>query len=165
MATAELTEKLVDYIEDAHVMESNVLKMVESMVETTDDPEIRQELEHHREETERHQRLLRERLESYGREPSTMKEMAGVGGAMMKGLADRARSEKPARNARDGFVTEHLEIAAYELLERLPTRAGDNDTAEVARRNRADEETMAQKISSHWDKVVGLTLREDGIAV
>ena len=73
-----------------------------------------------------------------------------------------ARTDKPAKNARDGFVTEHMEIAAYHLLERLADRAGDNETAEVARQNRTDEEAMARKIHSNWDRFLELTLATPG---
>ena len=74
------------------------------------------------------------------------------------GAVDMARSDKAGRNARDGFATEHMEIASYELLERVAKRAGDSETAAVARQNRKEEREMARKISANWDKVVELTL-------
>jgi ferritin-like metal-binding protein YciE len=163
MADDQLQQKLVGYVEDAHAMEQNVSKMLSSMISTTDDPEIEEVLKHHKEETEEHERRLRERLDAMGAGTSTTKEVGAVGSALLKGVGDMARTDKPGKNARDGYMTEHMEIAAYELLERLAKKAGDEQTAEVARENRADEEAMAQKIDSKWDKFLDLTLAEAGI--
>jgi ferritin-like metal-binding protein YciE len=163
MAGGTLQEKLVDYVEDAHAMEQNVLQMLNSMIATTQDDEILTELEHHKTETERHEQLLRERLRALGRETSVRKEAQSLAGALVKGVTDQVRGDKAGKDARDGFVTEHLEIAAYELLERLARRAGDEETAEVARQIRQDEEAMAQTIASNWDKIIDLTLAEEGI--
>jgi ferritin-like metal-binding protein YciE len=58
---------------------------------------------------------------------------------------------------------EHLEIAAYEILERLAEAAGDDETSRVARQNRAEEEAMARTIAAGWDRTVEATLREDGL--
>jgi hypothetical protein len=49
-----ITEQLVKHIDEAHAMEQNVLRMLDAMISTTDDPEILQELEHHKMETEGH---------------------------------------------------------------------------------------------------------------
>ena len=163
MADESLRGKLGDYIEDAHAMEQSVSRSLDSMISTTDDPEIRSMLEHHKEETMRHEQLLRERLDALGAGTSTRKEAQTVAGALLKGIGDVARTDKPGKNARDAYVTERMEIAAYQLLERLAVRAGDQETAEVARRNRADDEAMAQKIDSNWDKFLDLTLAEAGI--
>jgi ferritin-like metal-binding protein YciE len=163
VAQTELETKLGDYVEDAHAMESNVLQMLDSMIATTDDKQILRELEQHRKQTERHQERLRERLQDIGRGTSIRKESQTLAGALLKGVTDRVRGDKPGKNARDGFITEHMEIAAYELLERLAERAGDEKTAQVARQNRRDEESMAKKIAGNWDKFVDLTLAEEGI--
>jgi ferritin-like metal-binding protein YciE len=161
MATAE--QKLTEYVADAHAMEKSVLQMLDSMISTTRDPELRGELEHHRQETQQHEQRLRGRLEEMKEGPSAIKQAGAMASAMGKALVDRVRSDKPIRNARDGYATEHLEIASYELLERVANRAGDPKTAEIARLNRRDEEEMARKIAAHWDKFTELTLVEEGV--
>jgi ferritin-like metal-binding protein YciE len=56
-----------------------------------------------------------------------------------------------------------MEIAAYQLLERLAEKAGDSETAEAARLNRSDEEEMARRIDQSWDRTLDLTLQENNI--
>ena len=165
MADDKLQQKLADYVEDAHAMEQNDLKMIDSMISTTDDPETRQMLQNHKRETEEHERRMRERLEAMGRGTSARKQAQAVGAALLKGVGDKARGDKAGKNARDGYTAEHLEIAAYQLLERLAERAGDSETAEVASQNRAEEEEMARKIDANWDRFVDLTLADNDIRV
>jgi hypothetical protein len=45
MADEKLREKLADYVEDAHAMEQSVLRSLNSMISTTDDPEVRSMLD------------------------------------------------------------------------------------------------------------------------
>lgn len=161
MAATAVDDQLVKYIDEAYAMEQTVLRMLDGMISTTDDAEIRRELEHHRHETEQQAERLKGCLEARGAKPSIVKEAGGILGAVMKGVIDMARSDKPGRNARDGFATEHMEIASYELLERVAQRAGDERTAQVARQNRQEEEAMAEKIAGTWDKVIDLTLEHD----
>jgi ferritin-like metal-binding protein YciE len=165
MADDKLQQKLIDYIEDAHALEQNVSRMLDSMISTTDDPEITEMLRHHKEETERQEQRLRERLDALGAGTSTRKEAQTIVSALLKGTADQVRGDQAGKNARDGYVTEHMEIAAYQLLERLAERAGDTETADVARQNRAEEEEMARKIDANWDRFLDLTLAENDIRV
>jgi ferritin-like metal-binding protein YciE len=157
-----MNDQLVKHIDEAYAMEQNVLRMLEGMISTTDDPEIKQELQHHKHETQQQAARLADRLEAHGASPSGVKEAVGILGALMKTVVDVARGERAGRNARDGYATEHMEIASYQLLERVATRAGDEPTAEVARQNRAEEEAMAEKIASHWDRFADLSLEEEG---
>ena len=161
-----LRGKLIEYVQNVHALEQNVLLMLDSMIVTTRDEEIVRLLRRHKEETRRQQRRLSERLRALGGGPglaSVGKDLAAIAAAQVKGIADLWRSDKPVQNARDAFVTEHLEIAAYEMLERLAERAGDEETAAVARDNRAEEEAMAQRIAENWDRFLDLTLAEQGI--
>jgi ferritin-like metal-binding protein YciE len=165
MADDKLNQKLIDYTEDAHALEQNVSQMLSSMISTTDDPEIEQMLKHHKEETERQEARLRERLDALGAGTSTRKQAQTVAAALVKGAADVVRGDQAGKNARDAYTTEHMEIAAYQLLERLAEKAGDAETAEVARQNRAEEEAIAQKIDANWDRFLDLTLAENDIRV
>jgi ferritin-like metal-binding protein YciE len=160
-----LRRKLVEYVQNVHAMEQNVLLMLDSMIVTSRDAEVVEMLRQHKAETRRQERALHERLKALGGFglASAGKDIAAIAAAQAKGVADLWRADKAARNARDAFVTEHLEIAAYELLERLAERAGDPETAEIARANRAEEEAMAERIASKWDRFLDLTLAEEGI--
>jgi ferritin-like metal-binding protein YciE len=163
MASQELKDQLIKHIDEALAMEQNVLRMLDGMISTTEDEEIRSELRHHKLETEQHAERLEKRLAAHEASPSTAREAAGIMNALMKSVVDMVRSEKAGRNARDGYATEHLEIASYQLLERVAQAAGDEETAQVARENRKDEEAMAKKIEANWDKFAELSLQEAGV--
>jgi ferritin-like metal-binding protein YciE len=158
-----LEKKLVEYIDDAYAMEQNVLRMLDSMIGTTKDPQMKRSLERHKKQTEQQAERLGECLEAHGASPSMAKQAGGVMAALMKSVVDVARSDSAGRNARDGFATEHMEIASYQMLERVARKAGDKKTAAVARQNREEEEAMARSINSKWNKIVELSLKEEGI--
>ncbi len=163
MAETDLKSQLVKHIDDAIAMEQNVLRMLDSMIQTTDDEQIKEDLRLHKVETEAQIDRLNERLEEHGAQPSMVREAGGIAQALMKSVVDAVRPEKAGRNARDGYATEHLEIASYHLLERVAQRAGDEKTAEVARQNRAEEEAMARTLDGRWDRFAELSLEEAGV--
>jgi ferritin-like metal-binding protein YciE len=158
-----LEEKLVEYIDDAYAMEHNVLRMLDGLIGTTKDPQMKRALERHKKETEKQAERLEECLAEHGASPSVVKEAGGIMAALMKSVLDVTRGDSPGRNARDGFATEHMEIASYQLLERVAKKAGDRKTAAVARQNREEEEAMARSIGSKWNKIVDLSLQEEGV--
>ena len=98
-----------------------MLRALDGLISTTNDPEMRGHLEHHKEETERHRRLLAERLEAHDTTPSTVKDAGQIFAALSKGIIDMARTDNAGKNLRDGYVAEHLEIMT-EDPEALATR-------------------------------------------
>jgi ferritin-like metal-binding protein YciE len=163
MASQQLKDQLVKHIDEAYAMEQNVLRMLDGLISTTEDEEIKSDLRQHKLETEQHADRLRQRLEAHDASPSMVREAGGIMGALMKSVVDMVRPEQAGRNARDAYATEHLEIASYRLLERVAQRAGDEETAEVARQNRSDEEKMAKRIDANWDRFAELSLKEEGV--
>jgi ferritin-like metal-binding protein YciE len=158
-----LEEKLVEYIDDAYAMEQNVLRMLDGMIGTTKNPQMKRSLERHKKQTEQQAERLEECLQAHGAAPSAVKEAGGIMAALMKSVVDMARGDKAGRNARDGFATEHMEIASYQMLERVARKAGDKQTAAVARKNREEEEAMARSINAKWNKIVDLSLKEEDV--
>ena len=159
----QLKAQLVKHIDEAHAMEQNVLRMLDSMISTTEDPDIVRDLRQHKTETQAHADRMMERLEAHGAGPSIVRQAGGIVEALAKMPLDLVRGEKAGRNARDAFATEHLEIASYELLRRVAERAGDDATARAATEIILEEKAMADKISANWDRFAELSLEEEGI--
>src|SRR5436190_13368646 len=162
---SQLDEQLVKHLDEAYAMELNVARMLGAMISTTDDPELVNALEHHKTQTQGHADRIKARLEAHDAGPSGVKQVGGILQAIAKMPLDMVRGEKAGRNARDGFATEHMEIASYELLRRIAEKAGDDETARVATEIIAAEEEMAKPIAANWDKVAELSLREEGVTV
>ncbi|MFN2526981.1 MAG: DUF892 family protein, partial [Actinomycetota bacterium] len=66
MTERDIDSKLNSYLRDAHAMELNVKQMLASMIETTADPQIKEQLERHRRETDQQIERLAGRLEARG---------------------------------------------------------------------------------------------------
>jgi ferritin-like metal-binding protein YciE len=161
----DIQTQLIQHIDEAHAMEQNVLRMLDGMIQTTDDPQVIDKLEHHKHETQTHAERMRQRLEAHGASPSMVRQAGGILQALAKMPLDMIRGERAGRNARDAFATEHLEIASYELLRRVAERAGDEETALAAREIIAEEQAMADFVAENWDLFAVASLREAGVAV
>jgi ferritin-like metal-binding protein YciE len=75
-------------------------------------------------------------------------------------LLAKSQPDTPGKLATHALSYEHMELAAYELLQRIAERAGDRETAEVARRIADQELAMAERIESHFDRTVELSLED-----
>jgi ferritin-like metal-binding protein YciE len=165
LTMAEMTAYLTKHLDEAYAMEQNVLRMLDGMIETTDDPGMVDALEHHKHETQDHARWVKERLEAHGADTSKVREAGGILGALAKMPLDLVRGEKAGRNARDGYATEHMEIASYELLKRYAQAAGDEETVEVCDRIIEQERAMAERIASSWDVAAEQSMKDEGVPV
>ena len=159
----DIQTQLVNHLDEAHALEQTVLRMLDGLIQSADDPEIIDRLEHHKLETQQHESLMRSRLEAHGATPSKVRQAAGMLEAALKMPLDLVRGERTGRSARDAYTTEHLEIASYELLRRVAERAGDEETARACLDILEQERAMAQFIEERWDRFAEQSLRESGV--
>src|SRR5437763_16768074 len=155
-------EQLAIYLTDAHAIELQALVQVKRAPEMAVDPQLAEAFRKHIEETERHERFVRGRLEALSWAPVTHKDLAGKATGIGFALFARFQPDTPGKLAAHAFSYEHMELATYELLARVAERAGDQATADVARRIRAEEEAMSRRIADSWEGAVTASLAAKG---
>jgi ferritin-like metal-binding protein YciE len=152
---------LLQHLEEAHGTEQALVTNLRAHIAMTPRGSYRTSLERHLTETQEHERALARRIREIGRDRGLVHAAYGVlttavGQAIVltKGPLDLLRGgprgeDKLLKNARDEVVTEALEIAIYDAIEALATSLGDDTTARLAARHRADEETMLAELRGH----------------
>jgi ferritin-like metal-binding protein YciE len=162
----KLKDKLVKYIEDAYTMEHQIVQTLQRHVDQAKDfPTVQQRLREHLAATEQHKQRMEARLKAFGKSPSGLKEaLSGFMGTTIGAVSD-TRSDTLAMNARDEYVTEHLEIAAYTLLITAARAFGDEETVRACELNLRDEIDMQTWLAQHLPEAALLTLQQDGITI
>jgi ferritin-like metal-binding protein YciE len=156
----DIQEQLVKHLTDVHSIEEQALIQMRRAPGLAGAPDLALDFERHLIETERHESLIRARLEDLGADPSTVKDLAGkAGGVGMLAFA-AANPDTPGKLVAHAFSYENMELAAYELLRRVAQRAGDEATASVAEEILGEERAMAQRLEAHFDLAVEESLRE-----
>ena len=160
MTTSTIDEQLTKYLTDVHSIEQQALAQMRSAPKLAGDPEVAEAFARHLEETEGHEARVRERLEVRAASPSTVKDLVGT--ITGKGFVAFARSQPdtPGKLVTHAFSYEHMELAAYDLLSRVADRAGDTDTAQVARHILQQEQAMAERLSGLFDRATDAAMRE-----
>jgi UDP-glucose 4-epimerase len=150
----ELSKRLDRYLADVHAIERQGLQLLEMAPKVVEDAELKQLFGKHLRQSEEHEMMVRERLEARGAKPSKAKDAVLRIGGLQVGAFFAAQPDTAAKLAGFAFAFENLEIAAYELLERVAKRAGDAKVLSVAERILAEERSTAAELASRWDRAV-----------
>jgi ferritin-like metal-binding protein YciE len=124
------------------------------------DPKLAHIFELHLGETEVQEERVRNRLRALGAEPSRVKDAVGKAGGIGMIWFAKLNPDTPGKLAAHAYSYEHMELAAYGLLERMARRADDEETASIARESAAEEAAMAERLEDNFDLVVEASLRE-----
>jgi ferritin-like metal-binding protein YciE len=160
MPPSDIQEQLVKHLTDAHSIEEQALTQMRRAPDIAGEGRLAEAFREHLTETERHERLVRERLQALGEDTSALKDLAGKAGGVGMVLFARFNPDTPGKLVNHAYSYEHMELAAYELLERVAVRAGDEETAAMAREIAAEERAMAKRLEEHFDEAVAASLRD-----
>jgi ferritin-like metal-binding protein YciE len=160
MTPNSLQEQLIKYLTDAHSIEQQALVQMKVAPKIAGDDEIAAIFEQHLTETEDHEHLVRERLEALGASKSLIKDIAGMVTGMGFGLFAKLQPDTPGKLIAHAFSYEHMELAAYDMMARVADRAGDTETAAMARRIEEQERAMGERVAGMFDRAVEASLRE-----
>src|SRR3954471_12348848 len=158
-AQAETGRAMVlQYLQEAHATEQALVTNLRAHISMTPRGSYRDLLERHLAETQQHERAVARRIREVGGDGGILSAAYGLASTIVtqaivltKGPLDLLRGgtegeEKLLKNARDEVVTEALEIATYDALEELALAVGDEGTAKLAVRHRAQEERMLEQL-------------------
>jgi ferritin-like metal-binding protein YciE len=160
MTGRPIDEQVVKYLTDVHSIEEQALAQMRSAPDLAGDPQLAEAFRAHLTETERHERLVRDRLAALGASPSKLKDAAGYGSGKAFVLFARSQPDTTGKLTAHALSYEHMEWAAYELLIRVARRAGDDGTVAMAEGIRDEEAAMAERLEQSFDRAVEASLRE-----
>ncbi|HSI80484.1 MAG TPA: DUF892 family protein [Solirubrobacterales bacterium] len=156
----DIREQLVKHLADVHAVEEQALAQLRRAPGIAGEPRLAAAFEQHLAETERQERLVRERLEAHGAEPSALEDALGRAGAIPMLAFARFNPDTPGKLVSHAYSYEHLEVAAYALLARVADRAGDDETARMAAEIEAEEREMALRLEHLFDDAVVASVRD-----
>ena len=154
-----IEEHLTKHLTDVHSIEEQALQQMVVAPRMAGDAELAHAFRAHIEETREQERRVRARLEARAADPSRVKDLAGRAGGIGMILFARTQPDTPGKLVAHAYAYEHMEIAAYDLLALVAERAGDAETAEMARTIREEEAEMAERLAQGFDRAVEASLR------
>lgn len=158
MSKTSLTSELIRYLADAHSIEEQALQQLRKAPDIAGDAELARLFREHLIETEEHERLMRERLATYDKDPSRFKDAIMRAGGVAFILFARIQPDTPGKLITHAYSYEHLEYAAYDILLRVAERAGDHETVQTASSIRDNEHEMARRLETAFDRATDASL-------
>jgi ferritin-like metal-binding protein YciE len=154
-------EELVKHIDEAYAMEQNVLRMLDGMIETTDDSQMRRELQQHKRETERQAELVRGCIERRGGSTSAIKDAGAKMVALGQAMSGMFVGDEVMKATIASASFEAMEISSYTILIATAEQVGDTETARVCQQILREEEAMFDWLKQNAPSLTKQYLRRE----
>jgi ferritin-like metal-binding protein YciE len=164
MPANDIQEQLDKYLADAHSIEEQALIQMRLAPGLAGSEPLERAFREHLTETERHEQLVRERMEARGASASRFKDLVMKAGAINWGTFFSGQPDTPGKLAAFAYAFEHLEIGGYEQLKRVAERAGDPQTVAAAEQILGQERAAAEKLAASFDHATELALEAQRVS-
>jgi ferritin-like metal-binding protein YciE/nucleoside-diphosphate-sugar epimerase len=148
----QLDSVLLAYLRDAHALEGQAEKLLQAGAERVEDEHLEASFRDHLKETELHRERIEHLLEQRGARPSLVKDAMLKAGGMNLSAFFGVQPDSTTKLAGFAFAFEHLEVAAYELLQRVAARAGDEEVVAATEEILAEERAAAERVAESWER-------------
>src|SRR5919201_3654722 len=152
-------DQLTKYLTDAHSIEEQALAQLRTAPNIAGDPELSRGYREHLDETEGHERVIRELLEARGAKPSLTKDTVMKLGGKGFLLFARLQPDTPGKLHSHALSYEALELSSYELLAGAAERAGERQVVAAAHAIADEERAMMERLEGSFDQAVEAALR------
>jgi ferritin-like metal-binding protein YciE len=141
-------DRLIRYLNDAWATEKEQADLLQDLADSTDDPELRSELEAHRELCHRHQTSIGELVRSLGAEPAGGHDFLG---AVVTRLWDalhtpRDNTDEAIETLLKALSAVEFEAGMYLSVYALARAIGDEEVADLAARHLREERDFAGRL-------------------
>lgn len=160
----EPKELLVHELGDLLYAERRFLTATKGLVREANDPELKERLEQHVQETETQIERLQEAFSAIGEKAKAERCEAAIG---LREEHDSFKSEeKPSKELLEAFDlgsglrVEHYEIAAYRSAIAVANSLGETECAEILQESLAEEEAMADFLEKSAPRLLKKLLAE-----
>ncbi|UYG04760.1 ferritin-like domain-containing protein [Halomonas sp. LR3S48] len=143
---------LEDWLRDAHAMEKQAEKMLESQASRLEHyPQLKARIEQHLIETRGQAEKIEQCLSLLGTDLSAVKDLGGKLAAFGQGMAGMMASDEVVKGSLASYAFEHFEIASYKALIQAAEKVGKPEIARICEAILKEEEAMAEWLSQHLD--------------
>lgn len=161
--------KIAQFLREARATERGLSRVLESQIAVAPGGDYRRELQLHLRQTREHAHGLRRRIDRLGGDSPPIQRFVdgivsrcvGVATFPLSILRKASEPELVLRNAQEACAAEAHGIATYTAIERLASRAGDDETAALARSIREQQQEMFARMQAQLSPLTDAMVASD----
>lgn len=153
-------DDLISWLRDAHSMEASTVDNLQRLIEASDDyPQLKTQLQRHREVSIRQRDEIERELDRLGSDTSTLKELVMKVAGNMQPLLSLFTPDSMPKNCIAGHAWEHFEIASYRSMLGAAEELGMTELRSMCERFIAEEKEMADFFDAQLPEITRQYLR------